>query len=293
MDLKKFLYFVTIVEEGQITRAANRLHMAQPPLSLQLKAVEEELGVTLIERNNKNIELTQAGWIFYHRAKEILNSVDGMLLEVKEQGIGIRGKLSIGTVMSCVSYLPRAIHTSQQRYPAVTFQLWEGDSHRVEELLQSRVIELGITRFPLESDNLEMVPLSVEPLVAVQPPNWNVFSRNEVSIKELHKHPLMVLHGQGGKGIFEMFLEMCQSFDFNPNIICESPDVATLLTLADSGVGIAIVPKLAIDLRPKGTLSYAEITPVIKSDTALIWIKNRRLSKVAKHFKEILRSSLG
>ncbi|WP_206917569.1 LysR family transcriptional regulator [Alicyclobacillus suci] len=292
MDLKKFLYFVTIAEEGQITRAASRLHMAQPPLSLQLKAIEEELGVVLIERNNKRIELTQAGWTFYHRAKEILNSVESMMVEVREQGAGVRGKVSIGTVMSCVSYLPRAIRTSQTRYPGVTFHLWEGDSHRVEELLQSRVIELGITRLPLESDNLEMVPLGEEPLVAVQPPGWDVFHSPEVSIQHLRHCSLMVLHGQGGKGIFEMFLETCQSVDFTPNIICESPDVATLLTLVDAGVGIAIVPKLAIDLRPSGSLSFAEITPRIKSDTALVWVKNRRLSKAAEHFKEILQQSV-
>ncbi|GMA60458.1 LysR family transcriptional regulator substrate-binding protein [Alicyclobacillus fastidiosus] len=89
-----------------------------------------------------------------------------------------------------------------------------------------------------------------------------------------------------------MFVETCQAFDFNPKIICESPDVATLLTLVDSGIGIAIVPKLAIQLRPTGTLKYAEITPLLKSDTALIWLKNRRLSKAAEHFKDILQSSV-
>ena len=183
MDLKKLLYFVTIVEEGQITRAANRLHMAQPPLSLQLKAIEDELGVKLIERNNKSLELTQAGVTFYYRAKEILNSVDGMITEVKEQGMGIRGKLSIGTVMSCVSYLPKPIQIYQQKYPNVTFQLWEGDSHRVEELLQARIIDLGITRLPLESDNLDMVRLNAEPLVAVQPRDWNVFRTPTISIE--------------------------------------------------------------------------------------------------------------
>ncbi|GMA60457.1 LysR family transcriptional regulator [Alicyclobacillus fastidiosus] len=206
MDLKKFLYFVTIVEEGQITRAANKLHMAQPALSLQLKAIEEELGVTLIERNNKSIELTQAGATFYYRANEILNSVDGMLSEVKEQGIGIRGKLSIGTVMSCVSYLPKAIKIFQQQYPAVTFRLWEGDSHRVEELLQAKTIDLGITRLPLESDNLNIIRLNAEPLVAVQPNGWHVFATPTICIKELEKYPLMVLHGQGGKAYLKCLL---------------------------------------------------------------------------------------
>ncbi|MBH8599361.1 LysR family transcriptional regulator [Thermoactinomyces sp. CICC 10523] len=292
MDLKKLLYFVTIVEEGQITRAANRLHIAQPPLSLQLKALEEELGVTLIERNNKKLNLTPAGWTFYHRAKEILNSVDGMISEVREQGAGIRGKLLIGTVMSCISYLPRSIQTFQRKYPLVSFHLWVEDSYRVEELLQNRDIELGIIRLPLQTTNLSMVRLQAEPLVAVQPRDWNIFEKETIAIEELEKYPLMVLHGQGGQGIFNQFIEACQAFGINPKIICESPDVATLLTLADSGVGIAIVPKLATRLRPKGTLSYAEITPNIKSDTALVWVKDRYMSKAAQHFKEILIDSV-
>ncbi|MFB5190146.1 LysR family transcriptional regulator [Alicyclobacillus fastidiosus] len=293
MDLKKLLYFVTIVDEGQITRAAQRLHMAQPPLSLQLKAIEEELGVTLLERTNKSIELTQAGRMFYVRAKEILNSVDGMISEVKEHGAGLRGKLSIGTVMSCVSYLPRPIRISQERYPAVTFELWEGDTQRVEELLHERVIELGITRLPIQSDDLEMVRLNAESLVAIEPPTWDVLTERTISIQALRDYPLMVLHGQGGKGLFEMFVEMCQNIGFTPKIICESPDVATLLTLADAGLGIAIVPKLAVHLRPAGSLRYAEITPAIKSDTALVWLRNRRISSAARHFREILIDTIG
>lgn len=293
MELRKLLYFVTIVEEGQITRAAKRLHMAQPPLSLQLKALEEELGVTLIQRNTKSIELTQAGWTFFHRAKEILNSIDGMISEVKEQGMGIAGKLSIGTVMSCVSYLPKPIQIFKKKYPRVNFQLWEGDSHRVEELLQTRVIDLGITRLPIESKNLNIVRLNTEPLVAVYPSDWTGFQRDTIHIKKLKEYPLMILHGQGGKGLFELFVESCQSFGFNPNIICESPDVATLLTLVDSGVGIAIVPKSAIQLRPEGTLSSSEIVPLLKSETALIWMKDRHMSKTAERFREMLIDYVG
>lgn len=149
MDLKKLAYFVTIVEEGQITRAAQRLHIAQPPLSLQIKSLEEELGVTLIERENKKFEITPAGWTLYKRAKEVLHSIDGMVAEIHDQEQGMRGTLSIGTVMSCVPYLPSVIKQFQQTYPRVTFRLWEDDSYRVEELLQQKRIELWLVRLPL------------------------------------------------------------------------------------------------------------------------------------------------
>ncbi|NEZ01003.1 LysR family transcriptional regulator [Heyndrickxia shackletonii] len=291
MDLKKLVYFVTIAEEGQITRAAKRLHIAQPPLSMQLKSLEEELGVILIKRDKGGFafELTPAGLTFYKRAKEVLNSINEMVTEVKEEQAGIRGKLSIGTVMSCVPYLPPVLKVFQEKYPDVSFQLFEEDSQRVEDLLQSKEIELGIIRLPLQSqnvNNISIYPLQSDPLVAIQPANWNIFKGKTISIEELEKYPLLVLHGQGDYSVFHKFVETCNIHEFNPKIICESPDVTTLMKLADSGIGIAIVPKIAVQLGLKESLSYAEIIPKIKSDTALIWIENQFLSKTAQNFKE-------
>lgn len=294
MDLKKLLYFVTIVEEGQITRAANRLHIGQPPLSMQLKGLEDELGVILIKRNNKKFELTPAGQTFYKRAKEILNSIDGMVTEVREQQDGKRGKLSIGTVMSCVPYLPPILKIFKDKYPLISFQLLEEDSRRIEELLQNKEIELGIIRLPLQTKemtdmrNLSIHHIQSEPLVAIQPSNGTFFKGKTISIKELENQPLLVLRGQGDYNVFHRFVETCNSFGFNPKIICESLDVTTLMTLADSGLGIAIVPKIALQIRTSESLSFAEIIPNVNSETALIWIEHRHLSQAAQNFKDIL-----
>ena len=291
MDLKKLVYFVTIAEEGQITRAAMRLHIAQPPLSMQLKSLEEELGVMLIKRDKREFELTPAGLTFYNRAKKILNSINEMVTEVKEEQEGIRGILSIGTVMSCVPYLPPALKLFQEKYPDVSFQLFEEDSRRVEDLLQSKEIELGIIRLPLQSKNINnfsIYPLQSDPLVAIQPTDWNVFKDKAISIEKLENHPLLILHGRGDYSVFHKFVEMCNIYGFNPKIICESPDVTTLMKLAESGIGIAIVPKIAVQLRSKESLSFAEIIPEINSDTALIWLQNQHMSKAAQNFKDVL-----
>jgi len=294
MDLKKLVYFVTIVDEGQITRAANRLHIGQPPLSMQLKALEDELGVILIKRNNKNFELTPTGQTFYKRAKEVLNSIDGMVTEVREQQEGERGKLSIGIVMSCIPYLPPILKIFKEKYPLISFQLLEEDSRRIEELLQNKEIELGIIRLPLQSEEMtDMRDLIIhhiqsEPLVAIQPSNGNFFKGKTISIKELENQPLLVLRGQGNYNVFHRFVETCNSFGFNPKVICESLDVRTLMTLADSGLGIAIVPKIALQIKMPESLSFAEIIPNINSETALIWREHRYLSKAAQNFKDIL-----
>ncbi|GIP29558.1 LysR family transcriptional regulator [Paenibacillus sp. J23TS9] len=297
MDLKKLLYFVTIVEEGQITRAAHRLHIAQPPLSLQLKSLEDELGVTLIDRENKKFEVTPVGWTLYKRAQEVLHSMDGIVMEIHEQKHGMRGKLSIGTVMSCVPYLPSVVKQFQKSHPQVTFQLWEDDSYRVEELLQNKRIELGIVRLPLQSSLSDHTPevsihrLQTEPLVAIPPGSWNGFDDPLISIEELCRHPLLILRGQGDYGVYHRFMDVCKIRGVEPNIVCESPDVSTLMLLADSGIGMAVVPRSALLLRLE-QVKHAEIAPTIASDTAIITLKDQYLSMAARNFKQLLIESM-
>lgn len=297
MDFKKLLYFVTIVEEGQITRAAQKLHIAQPPLSLQLKSLEDELGVILIDRENKKFEVTPVGWTLYKRAKEVLHSMNGMVAEIREQEQGMRGKLSIGTVMSCVPYLPSVVKQFQQSYPLVTFQLWEDDSYRVEELLQSKRIELGIVRLPLQSGLSDHTPevsihrLQTEPLVAI-PPAAKTLDEPIIPIEELCRHPLLILRGQGDNGVYHRFVDVCKIKGLQPNIVCESPDVSTLMLLAESGIGIAVVPRSALMLRLE-QVNYAEISPTIESDTAIITLKDQYLSMAARNFKRLLMESMG
>lgn len=296
MDLKKLIYFVTIVEEGQITRAANRLHIAQPPLSMQLKALEEELGVILINRDKKEFELTSPGATFYKRAKEVLDSIDGMVKEVKEEKEGIRGKLSIGTVKSCVPYLLPLLNKFKEKYPDVTFQIWEEDSKRLEELLLNKKIELGIVRLPLQSqdvknvNSLSIYPLHSEPLVAIQLKDSGKCNADTITVKELKDSPLLILHSQGDIYIFHRFVETCKTYGFNPDIICESSDVFTLIKLAELGLGIAILPQGAVQLLQKESLSYFRVIPEIKTDTALIWIESKYLSKAALNFKKLATS---
>ncbi|MGG4046586.1 LysR family transcriptional regulator [Paenibacillus favisporus] len=297
MDLKKLAYFVTIVEEGQITRAAQRLHIAQPPLSLQLKSLEEELGVTLIERENKKFEITPAGWTLYKRAKEVLHSIDGMVAEIHDQEQGMRGTLSIGTVMSCVPYLPSVVKQFQQTYPRVTFRLWEDDSYRVEELLQQKRIELGLVRLPLQSDLGAYTPevsidrLHTEPLVAI-PPVSIALDGPILAVEELCCHPLLILRGQGDYGVYHRFMDICKIRGLKPNIVCESPDVSTLMLLAESGIGIAVVPRSALLLR-LDQIRHAEIDPPIESDTAIVTLKGQYLSAAARNFKQLLLGSMG
>ena len=113
MDIKQLKYFIAIAEEGSISKAAKRLHMAQPPLSQQLKAMESELGVELFERSTRKLEITSSGQAMYHKAKQILKLMDIAIKEVKDISDGLAGKLSIGTVSAAgATFLPQLISTS-------------------------------------------------------------------------------------------------------------------------------------------------------------------------------------
>lgn len=193
MDIRQLRYFLMIAEEGQISRAAKKLHMAQPPLSQQLRLMEEEIGSVLLERkrNGKTMELTEAGKILYKKAQNILNLFEESILEVKEAGEGIRGSLSVGIVVSCVSYLPKRIKYFHENYPMISFKLRGGDPVEVSKQLEKRNIELAIVRLPLEMEGLSMIPLGTESFVFVVPKNWRDFHSKEViQMKEIEDVPL-------------------------------------------------------------------------------------------------------
>ena len=132
MDIRQLRYFCAIAEEGQISRAAQRLHIAQPPLSYQLKLLEEELGVKLVDRNTRNLSLTQAGHVFYQRAEQILGMLQAAASEVKDVEYGVNGILAIGSPPAIGNiYIPERIARFHKEYPYVRFQWREGHTFRI------------------------------------------------------------------------------------------------------------------------------------------------------------------
>jgi LysR family transcriptional regulator, salicylic acid-responsive activator of bsdBCD len=292
MDLRQLRYFLTIAEEGQITRAAKRLHMAQPPLSHQIKLMEQELGVQLFERMGRKIKLTSAGNTLRHRAEQIAGLMELTVSEIQEHAAAVRGTLSIGTVATTgATLLPERIRVFNQRYPKVYFQLWEGDTNRITHLLRSRAIELGLVRLPIENTKIyDMIQLPSEPLMAAISRNWEQGGNNSpIRLADLSDLPLMLLRRQQGLFIYDEIVEACQSAGFEPHVLCESTNIMTLLTLAEAGVGATIVPKSAMNLCTDTTLQFREIiNPSLASTAVVISLRNRFLSTPAREFINML-----
>ncbi len=299
MDIRHLKYFVAIAEEGKILQAAQRLNIAQPPLSKQLMSLEDELGVKLFERHSRKLIITEEGKWFYRRAKEILELIDGSIEEVKELADGTKGTLSIGSIASLgAELLPSRIREFQQQYPEVQFQVWEGDPNRIMELVEKRIVELGIVRLPIDNRLFEMLSLPAEPIVLVMSEKRNIAkNRPYIKLAELKDQPLMLLRRQKSAlvnnqevYISDMVGSACIQHGFEPNIICESSDISTLLTWALHDIGITAVPRSAMKLMPNSGLAVKEIRdPVIMArPPALIWLKGRYLSTISRKFMEYL-----
>lgn len=282
MDIKQLSYFVTIVEEGNITSAANKLHMAQPPLSTQLKLLEAELGTKLLERGARKIKLTDAGKILYKRAKQILEMTDSAAKEIEEFGKGVQGTLKLGTIStSGAALLSDRIINFNKKYPNVKFEIYEGNTYEMIEMINSGIIEVGIVRTPFNTKGFGCLYLEAEPMVAVMSQDYNFkIEQDEIGLNELKDMPLIIY-----RRFEKILLGEFESIGIEPNVLCINDDARTTILWARAGLGIAIVPYSAIKFELSNSIKFK----ILKEDSlmtqiAAVWIKERYLSINAKRF---------
>ena len=287
MDLKQLKYFLNIAEEGQITAAAKKLHMAQPPLSYQLNLLEKELGVTLVRRGPRNIELTDAGRLLYKRAEQLLDMASSTKHEVQSCGKGLSGVLSIGTISSSVGIIPNFnMLEFTEHYPEVRFEIYEGNTFSVIEMLEKHIIDLGIIRTPFKHNMLECRYLSLEPMVAVMTEKFLCgAAQNIITIEELKNKPLIFY-----RRFEDLITSVFKEFQIEPFICCKNDDARTTLTWAKEGFGIGIVPKSALLTTDCSKLISKDILhDKMHTRIAVTWLKNSFLSPLAERFIELFQ----
>lgn len=295
MDIRQLKYFMTIAQEGQVTRAAKLLNMEQPPLSRQLKQMEEELGVKLFERNRMRLKLTDAGKLLRQKAELLLHQFDETLKEVREVEEGVRGVLSIGSVVSCISLLPKQIEQFRELYPQVTFKISEGDHSYLGEQLEKRALELIVARLPFEAQTdpqqYSILPLPSDPFVVVIPSSWATYFREEsIYMKELASFPLLTLKTDRTIRMHKQVVNECRRHGFEPNIICECSSVAIIMSLVAGGIGAVVFPKSVMSSFPSTVVKMLDIEDAdFQSEVGIVWLKDRYLSKSAQHFIDSFR----
>lgn len=289
MDIRQLRYFIAIVEEGTISLAANRLHISQPPLSQQLKAMEEELGSVLVYRRGKRLEITESGKALYKYALQVTQLMEEAKAEVKEVGNGDKGTLSLGINTLSSVELPSWLHEFKARYPQVSYKIQQNESYQLCELVRDRSLELAIVRLPLELDDFSILHLQTEPFYML---TSEASIEQEITLSHIAQYPL-ILPSTEGLGVYYTIQMAFSEQKLQPNIAAECSDISLLLRLVASGFGVAIVPETLVKQHLPTSVHAFKIkdTPAVAS-TALIWLRDHHVSRTALNFIDLLTSAL-
>ncbi len=293
MDMRQLRYFLAIAHEGQITRAAKQLNMEQPPLSRQLKLIEQELGVVLFDRNGKRLQLTQAGEMLRNRALALMKQFEETITYVQELGEGVQGVLSIGAVVSCVSLLPPVLRQFTEKYPQVTFKIQEGDHFLLGELLENRDLEFIVTRLPFQSDfqsqHYSVLPLPSDPFVALLPTEWCPQNTRAMTLEQLARFPFLTLKTDRTTGMHTQVFDQFKRLGLEPKIVSECSSVAIAISLVSAGIGAAILPESIMNsFAPPNVAKISIQDADLQSNIGVVWLRDRHLSKSARHLMDML-----
>jgi DNA-binding transcriptional LysR family regulator len=246
MELRHLRYFVAVAEERHMTRAAVRLGIQQPPLSVQIRALETELGVSLFVRGARGVELTAAGRIFLKDVEAILGSVGRAAERVREAARGGVWRLSVGFTTSAVLHplVPRMIQAFRQAYGEVELDLHEAPAANLIEAVMRREIQVALLRVPVDRPSgLAFVELAYEDLLAVLPVGHRLAARRGgVRLDDLRQERFILVRRPDAPGIYENVILACRAAGFEPVIGAEVAHMLTNINLVAAGAGVSFVP---------------------------------------------------
>jgi DNA-binding transcriptional LysR family regulator len=245
MQLDQLRYFIAVAGELHFRRAAERLHISQPPLSFHIKALELEVGTQLLNRNTRQVSLTEAGAAFLVRAKRILADVAEAAEEVKRISTGRAGSLRIGFTIS-TSFHPffcDSVFRYRRAYPEVMVRLSESVSERQIDALLDERLDVGFLRGRFDQvAGLTMTVLTREALVLALHRSHPLAAKARISTTSLRTEPFISYPANAGVGIYRQILALCERAGFEPRIIQEALEPSVIMGLVAAGLGVAIVP---------------------------------------------------
>lgn len=293
MELRQLNYVIQIAQEKNFSRAADKLHIAQPSLSQQLSKLEQELGLLLFRRTTNSVELTQAGQVFVDKAQDILDTVEQLKQEMDDMAQMRKGRLVVGTLPITGSHiLPLVLPVFGAQYPQIEVVLVEETTAKLEQLTASGGTDLSLLSLPLIDNSLTSVPYLEEEICLAIPPQHPLAARTgPIPIQELQDEPFIGL--KRGQGFRQITVELCNQFGFTPQIVFESSNIETVQSLVAAGMGIAFVPQMLT--RAKGVEFapiYLPLEPRPSRTLVAASRKGRYLSKAAEAFIETLHETI-
>jgi LysR family hydrogen peroxide-inducible transcriptional activator len=284
MEFYQLGYFLEIARQRSFTRAAERLHMAQPALSQQMKNLEAELGAMLFIRGRKETQLTAAGKALLPRAEALLAQAETAKAIVSDVAQLRGGKLTIAaipTVSACL--LPEVIQRFSRQHDKVALQLIEDSSERVADCVESGLADIGFLQLPARKTVFKAQAIITEPFVLLVAQSHHLARQKEVSLRQLSAESFIFYQGRAR----DTALESCRKAGFEPRIVCESGELGTVRALVAAGLGLAIVPRLAAGSLPASIRTVTIREPKMQRQIAAVWQKSSVLSPAATALLDI------
>lgn len=272
IELRHLRYFVAVAEELHFGRAADRLHMAQPPLSQQIRQLEEALGFQLFHRTKRSVELTEAGQVFLEDCRKIFRQLEQAIQTGRQVSRGEIGQLVIGFVSSAAyNVLPEILRSVRALLPDVRLELHEITTDQQLQWLRDGRIDVGFVRPPIEDDSFSQRIIFQEPLVVALPEHHPLACRPQVPLSALAGEAFVLFPRGLAPGLYDQIISLCQQVGFSPNVVQEAIQMQTIISLVAAEIGIAIVPSSLENLQRTGVVykSLQESTP--QATIALIW----------------------
>lgn len=253
MELRHLRYFLAVADELHFGRAAARLHISQPPLSQQIRQLEEELGFELFQRTRRRVRLTDAGRVFGEEARALLERLGRATAAARRVARGETGSLDVGFVASATyAILPRLYRRFRERHPGVSLTLSEMSTAEQVEALREGRIQVGLARSPVGDETLAAEPLRDEPLALALPSRHRLAARRSLALASAADEPFVLFPRQPRPGWVDVVQAACRGAGFRPIVAQEVLELSTAVTLVAAGVGVALVPESAQALRVAG-----------------------------------------
>lgn len=295
MDIRALRYFAAVAETGHMTRAAERLGIQQPPLSLQIKALERELGVALFRRHPRGVALTDAGRLFQAEALRMLQDMEAMKQRMARVASGQSGTLAVGFTSSAAAhrFVPAALRAFRRAYPDVALQLREDNAADLTEALAAGRLHCGLLRVPVgRPEGLRFETLLREPVLVAMPSDHRLArgkGSRPLPLARLCEEGIILVRRPGAPGLYADLLALCHAEGLRPRVVAEVDRMMTNLNLVAAGVGLSVVPASMGGVHAHA-IAYARLADGGQLDAPLTLVsRTDEDSLPAQHFAALLR----
>lgn len=289
MELRQLEYFQMASRLRNITRAAERLRVSQPNITVAIKKLEAELGIQLFDRSQKQLSLTPEGAVFLNRVELALRNIQDAVLEVNDYKQLQKGTIKIGIPPMMGAYLfPRIFSSFQRRYSHLDIFMHEEGSVAIREQLEQDELDFGIVILSGASSHLQLLPMTKSQIVCCVPEDSELASKKSLTLQDIADSNIIML--KEGSFLRQLILTKMKESSITPNIVLESNQVVTLKGLVASGVGVAFLLDMVIEDTPG--LKAIPLADPIFVDVGLAWKKDRYISKAAQSFIDFCKELL-